>query len=589
MVSPTSSELSSFKRAWPFLSDYFLHSNNKARAWALFAGGVLGVLAVTGLGFVLGWGCFPLIYAAVIAKDLGLLLVSIGAGLLTAAGMAGFHYLANFLKNKLYVDWRSWLTKKIINQYLNNPTNHLAISRVYKELDNPEQRIQEDVDKLVESTLTLTLGFIENALTLSVFSTFLGIAGGTLSFAILGTTILLPGYLVLVAFVVGGASSLIGFFINKSLSKLTNDETKTQSFLRADLQQLKNSSEEIAIERAEKYYKKRFEKTVDHLNEQTTKRLSNQNKSASFNLFNQIFQTLIPYLAAIPLYFKNLLTLDAFYACGFYFSMVTRSLNWFINSFQTINVFKTSLNRILELQKILNTTKEGSGFKKINRNIVHKSEYVKVDNLTLNLHSGNELVIKGLNVTFKPGVHTLIQAPSGTGKSSLFKAIAGTWISGEGEITIPHSLESIYFLPQKPTLPDDTLKNVLAYPDAECSFSDDELVTALKAVNLESFTNRLGEKIGFKSLGEQQRIAFARVLLRKPAWVFLDEATASLDEEGETHVYCRIKELLPKTTLVSIAHRSTVKRYHDDVLFFSANDKKEAQVQIKQLALSGRY
>ncbi len=195
------------------------------------------------------------------------------------------------------------------------------------------------------------------------------------------------------------------------------------------------------------------------------------------------------------------------------------------------------------------------------------------------LHGNNELIIKGLNLQFTPGVHTLIQAPSGTGKSSLFKAIAGTWLSGEGEIIIPNSLEAVYFLPQKPTLPRDTLRKILAYPDANCNYTDNELIAALKAVNMEKLSNKLDEQVGFKSLGEQQRIAFARVLLRKPDWVFLDEATASLDEQVEEEVYRRLKELLPKTTIISIAHRSTVKRHHDNILFFNVNDKKEVQVE----------
>lgn len=196
-------------------------------------------------------------------------------------------------------------------------------------------------------------------------------------------------------------------------------------------------------------------------------------------------------------------------------------------------------------------------------------------------------MIKGLNLQFAPGVHTLIQAPSGAGKSSLFKAIAGTWLSGEGEIIIPKSLESVYFLPQKPTLPLDTLRKVLVYPDAKCHYSDSQLISALKSVNMETLADKLDEYVGFKSLGEQQRIAFARVLLRKPDWIFLDEATASLDEYVEEQVYCRLKELLPDSTIISIAHRSTVRRHHDNVLFFKVNEDKEVQVE-EQHSLSGR-
>lgn len=565
-----------------FLFDYFLHSETKWKSWLLVTAAVLSVFTAIGLGLVLGWWCFPYIFAAFIAKDLILVLIGVCSGLLIGAGMAVFNYLAHFFKNKLYVDWRSWLTKKIINQYLMNKTNYLEISRSYKDLDNPEQRIQEDIDKVVESSLDLSLGFIDNFSNLVTYTVLLWAAGGSLSFILLGANIIIPGYLVLVALLVGGITSLIGYYIGKSLPKLTNEETKTQSDLRVDLQQLKNSSEEIAIEHAEKYHQDRLVSDIDELNKKTTKRLAVQNATSSYNLLNGAVQSIFPFLAAAPLFFADLIGMDVFYSVAYYFTMVTRSLNWFINSFETINKFKTSLNRVVALQKILDKNADGST-QKIIRKIEHDTKNLEIKNLELNVHSNNELVIKGLNLKFTPGVHTLIQAPSGTGKSSLFKAIAGTWLSGEGEIIIPESLESIYFLPQKPTLPDDTLRNVLAYPDANSPYSDDELNKALIAVNMESLVSKLDEKVGFKSLGEQQRIAFARVLLRKPDWVFLDEATASLDEHVEEQIYHCIKELLPKTTIISIAHRSTVKRHHDNILFFKVNDKKEVHVAEEQV------
>lgn len=505
--------------------------------------------------------------------------MGLGVGLLISGAMASFNYLTHFLKNELYVNWRSWLTKKIINQYLNNKTNYLEISRIYSDIDNPEQRIQEDIDKVVESFLDLALGFIDNFSNLAIYTVLLSLASGSLSFMLFGGTIIIPGFLVLVALGVGTVTSLIGYFINRSLHKSTNEETIAQSNLRSDLQHIKIFSEEIAIEHAEKYYQTRLEKEVDELNIKTRKRLSIQNETASFNVFNGILQAVIPVIAAAPLYFTDLITLDVFYSAGYYFSMITRSLNWFINSFETINKFQTSLGRIITLQQTLDKNNEGESTKKIVRTIELQDRSLIIRNLDLNLHGSNELVIKGLNLRFTPGVHTLIQAPSGTGKSSLFKAIAGTWLSGEGEIIIPRSLEAVYFLPQKPTLPNDTLRKVLAYPDANCSYSDIELISALKAVNIEALAGKLDKQIGFKSLGEQQRIAFARVLLRKPDWIFLDEATASLDENVEEQVYCRLKELLPETTIISIAHRSTVRRHHDNVLFFNVNDKKEVQVE----------
>lgn len=265
------------------------------------------------------------------------------------------------------------------------------------------------------------MGFIDNFSNLVIYTVLLSLAGGSLSFMLFGGTIIIPGFLVFVALGVGIVTSLTGYFINRSLRESTNEETIAQSNLRADLQHIKTFSEEIAIEHAEKYYQTRLEKEVDELNIKTKKRLSIQNETASFNVFNGVLQAIIPFFAAGPLYFTDLITLDVFYSAGYYFSMITRSINWFINSFETINKFQTSLGRIITLQQTLDKNNEGESTKKIVRTIELQDKNLIVRNLDLNLHGGNELVIKGLNLRFTPGVHTLIQAPSGTGKAVFSK------------------------------------------------------------------------------------------------------------------------------------------------------------------------
>lgn len=570
------SEPSYFKRSLLFLSDYFLNSDNKWQAWLLLSGCILSVVAMISLGFILGWSCFPYIYAAFIAKDVAILSIGVGYSLLVAAAMAGVNYLTFYLKNELYVGWRTWLTKKMSSQYLKN---HLDISRIYTDIDNPDQRIQEDIDKVIKSFLELILGFIDNCSNLVIYTVLLCLAGSSISFVLFGINIIIPGFFVWVALGVGIVTSLIGYFINNTLSHATAEETIIQSNLRADLQQVKTNSEEIAIEHAEPYYQDRFEKKTDELGIKTTQRLSIQNGTATFNLFNGIFQSIVPLIACAPLYFNDLLTLDAFYSVSYYFSMITRSLSWFIDSFETINKFQTSLARVLALQQVLDKNEESESTRNIIRTVEPHSKNLEVKNLDIKLHKSEELVFKGLDLKFVQGVHTLIQGASGSGKSSLFKVLAGTWLSGEGEIIIPGSLNSMYFLPQTPTIPNDTLRNVLAYPDTECHYSDNELIAALHAVKLKEFVGKLGEPVGFKSLGQQQRIAFARVFLRKPARVFLDESTASLDESVEGDIYKSLVAKLPNTSIVSIAHRSTVKPYHDKILFFKVNKKKEVQVE----------
>jgi putative ATP-binding cassette transporter len=190
-------------------------------------------------------------------------------------------------------------------------------------------------------------------------------------------------------------------------------------------------------------------------------------------------------------------------------------------------------------------------------------------------------ILRNLNLKLTPGKHTLIKGPSGLGKSTLFKAISGTWKYGNGDIFVPAG-KNLYFLPQKPTLPRDTLKAVLAYPEPVNTYTDEQYINALKAVGgMDDFIPKLQEKRPWAkelSDGQQQRVSFARALLKKPDWLFLDEATSALDEASEEHVYSVIIKELKNTTIVSIAHRKTVEKHHPRIVLFRANKEKEIEV-----------
>lgn len=578
MIEKKPEESLSFEKVWPFLSDYYINSPNPWKARLLLAGSVLCSLIGIGLGFVLGWWCFPFLYAAFMAKNMAMLMIGIGAGALIAVVIAGINYLGHFLKNTLFVDWRSWLTIKFTTQYVKNETklNFKDIASLYPEIDNPEQRIQENVENVVESSLNLSIGFIEQFSKLIVYVVLLSLVGGSLSFMVSDATIVIPQFMLLTALLVGISTSFVGYYISKSLQSATNEEIVAKSNFRSDLKKLSTNPEEIAIETGQAYYQKKLESDISEFDSKTIQKLSIGNKIISYNYFVSMFQSIVPFLAAAPLYFKDLITAEMFSSVGYYFSMITSSISWFIKSFDTINMFKTSFNRICELQNILEQATRST----IDINS-SENDSLEVKNLTLNRPGSGEILVKGLNITFKPGNHTLIKAPSGCGKSSLFKAIAGTWRDGDGQICLPKD-NTKYFLPQKAHLPDDTLRNVLNYPNFDKPYEHEAMKDALKVVGLEALCDELDEKIGFKSEGEKQRIAFARVILRQPKWLFLDEATASLDEENEAKIYGCIKQHLPNTTVISIAHRPTVAKYHTHTMFFEKNVDGKISIKIEQ-------
>ncbi|WP_051555075.1 ATP-binding cassette domain-containing protein [Legionella fairfieldensis] len=323
------------------------------------------------------------------------------------------------------------------------------------------------------------------------------------------------------------------------------------------------------------------------IKETANQKLGTQTKLLTFqNFYSQLIQ-ILPSLLAAPLYFTGLIELGQLMQIGMYFTQVNLSLSWFSTSYENLSTYKTSIARISELQQTL--AKEGlaTNTKSMVRKIRNKeSLHIKGLTIAYPQNASTTYIMRNLNLKLIPGEHILIKGKSGLGKSSLFKAISGTWKYGDGKISIPAG-KSFYFLPQKPTLPCDTLKAVLAYPEPVETYTEEQYITALRAVGgMDDFIPKLSEKRAWSkelSGGQQQRISFTRVLLKKPDWLFLDEATSSLDEESEEYVYSAVKQL-KNTTIISIAHRSTVEKHHSKIIFFSANNEREIEVKEQPLA-----
>lgn len=314
--------------------------------------------------------------------------------------------------------------------------------------------------------------------------------------------------------------------------------------------------------------------------------LNTQSKLNTFQYFYMQIAGNLPYILAAPLYFSGLIELAIFFQIALAFEQVNSSLSWFVNAYEGLSSYQTSIERITELQSAL----EKEGILITNpKNIIRKErdkEYIKVKHLNIKYPQANSTacIMHNLNLKLIPGEHVLIEGPSGLGKSTLFKAIAGSWKYGDGKISIPPEKE-LYFLPQKPTLPHDTLMAVLAYPQPVKTYTRKQYRAALRAVGgLDDFLPclRVREKRDWSkelSGGQQQRISFARALLKQPKWLFLDEATSSLDEPSENHLYQEVKKL--NTTIVSIAHRKTVEKHHSRVLMFHVDAQREIHVEEK--------
>lgn len=569
-----------FKKKMDLIKAYFIHSDEKLVAWLLLIGITFSVIALVALTATFAWWAAGF-WAALAAKATASFWVSMGQFVFILVGYVGTQVLKNYLVGQLSIRWRHWLTHKTLDKIFHGENNYLDLKRHPSEIDNISQRVQDNVKTFVELTLVLGFDFLKSTLALGVFIGTLWVVGGPLAFVLLGVHVVIPGYLVWVALAIAVVATVITHFIGKSLAETNKKKERAEANLRQDLEALSHDAENIAQEHGENYYKQSIVSKVEEIKNHATQKLNTQSKLIAFQNFYMQISYVLPDLLAAPLYFSGLIELGQLMQIGMSFGEVSAALSWFVNAYEDLSNYKTSIDRVLELEDALTDKGLASNAKSI---VIKEknAETLKIKQLSIMQPqaSSTPYIMRHLNLIFKPGEHVLIKGQSGLGKSTLFKAIAGTWKYGEGKIKRPIG-KSLYFLPQKPTLPYDTLMGVLAYPEPVETYTMAQYTAVLEAVGgMSHLISKLSEKRHWAkelSGGQQQRISFARVLLKKPDWLFLDESTASLDEESEDRVYTLVKEL-KNTTLVSIAHRKSVEKHHTRMINFFVTPEKEIQV-----------
>lgn len=583
-MSSIKNEKSAFtwRKSFNLAKDFFVNSDNRLISWLILIGSILCVLSLVVLMAVFSWW-FAGFWTALMAKSLAPFLYSMGQFAVISTSFILVSILKNYLTTKLSISWRTWLTNKIIDKLFENSDKYLDLKRFSSKLDNVSQRIQQDIERYVNLSLTLSMDLLKSTASLVVFITTLWILSGILTVTVLGLNIIIPGFLVWTALAVALIATITTYYIGKPLSSINQESEQAEADFREELSQFNHEAENIAEEHAEHYYRTTLSKKITEINNASNKKLDAETKLISFQSFYSQLAMILPDLLAAPLYFAGVIELGQLMQVAVAFGQVSDSLSWFVNSYGSLADYKTSAMRIIELTEALEN--DGFSFNTNAKNIVKKirdenssKEWIRIKNVTIRQPSQDNTapIIHGINLKLNPKEHVLIKGASGIGKSTLFKAISGTWNYGEGKISLPWG-KTFYFLPQRPTLPHDTLKEVLAYPEPSDTYNDAQYIDALTKVGFANeFIDLLEEKRSWShelSGGQQQRLAFARVILKKPDWLFLDEATSALDEESEEHIY-NVAKGIEGATIVSIAHRSTVEKHHDRILFFKSHQDR---------------
>jgi putative ATP-binding cassette transporter len=469
---------------------------------------------------------------------------------------------AFYLNQMLQIRWRRWLTDDYLKQWLADRA-YYRLQLTGNPADNPDQRIAEDFKLFVDETLTLSLGFLNAAVTLGSFIGILWGLSGPLSIPYNGGEFVVPGYMVWAALLYSIAGTWLTHRIGKALIGLSFNQQRFEADFRFGLVRFRENAEGVALYGGEQDEMRNFHQRFASVVDNWWRIMKRQKILNSFTIGYNQAAIIFPFLVAGNRYFAGTIQLGGLMQISNAFGQVQGSLSWFIGAYASFASWKATSDRLLGFHDAIESARRQEAQASGVRVLEDADGSLSLDNVSLSLPDGTSL-LNATGIDLAPHESVLIQGPSGAGKSTLFRAIAGIWPFGSGRVHMPKGVAKL-FLPQKPYLPLGTLRDVVSYPVRDASYSDEQLREALNTVGLPQLANRLEEQQNWAlqlSPGEQQRMAFARALLQKPDWLFMDEATSALDEANEEKLFELLQDRLPLTTLISVGHRPALKKYH---------------------------
>jgi putative ATP-binding cassette transporter len=484
-----------------------------------------------------------------------------------------------YLNQWLQIRWRRWMTKQYLSNWLDG-SNHYRMQLLGDAADNPDQRIAEDINLFIEKGLYLALGLLNSVVTLGSFVVILWVLSASAPFTLFGINWAVPGYLVWAALIYSIAGTAITHWIGRPLINLNFMQQRYEADFRFNLVRARENSEQIALldgEAAEnRWLLERFARVVGNwmLIMTRTKRLTFF--SAGFAQVSVVF----PYAVVSPAYFAGTIQLGGLMQTASAFSSVQGALSFFASStvYRQLAEWRAVIERLAGFERAVEAGRAAAVTPPVVEVVTGAAKAaMEVEDVAVNLPDGRPLV-SASGISIPAGDRVLVTGPSGAGKSTLFRTIAGIWPFGKGRIVVSKDAQ-LMMLPQRPYFPVGTLAAAVAYPGEAGAFSHEQIAETLRAVGLPALAGRLDEEAHWNrmlSLGEQQRLGIARALLQAPYHLFLDEATASLDEASEAALYRLLQERLPDTTVVSIGHRATLTAFHRRRLSFERDGERHA-------------
>jgi len=469
-----------------------------------------------------------------------------------------------YLRQMLQIRWRRWLTERYVGRWLAGQ----AYYRLRFEqgiTDNPDQRISEDINNFVEQTLSLTLGLLESVVTLASFSVILWNLSGDIIFFSLP----IPGSMLWAAVLYAGVGSVLTYLIGRPLIALNFFQQRFEADFRFNLVRVRENAEAIGLYGGEQQETKGLSGRFGHVVANWWGIMRRQKRLTWFSSGYAQAAIIFPFLVAAPRYFSGAIQLGGLMQTVSAFAQVQTALSWFVDAYTRLAQWKATVDRLTGFSAALIDLEEHRA-QGLARTTGPAEAGLSLTDVSLRLPDGERL-LDGATLAVPSGGRVMLAGPAGCGKSTLFRAMGGLWPFCRGTLSLPEGKRAL-FLPQRPYLPIATLASAVTYPDAPGRYDRDAIREALDACGLPHLGARLDEERHWSeelSPGEQQRLAFARAILLRPDWLFSDEATSALDEASEQALLTLLRQRLPGTGLVSIAHRPALAAFHQQVVTFA--------------------
>ncbi len=474
-----------------------------------------------------------------------------------------------YLNQWLQIRWRRWLTASYLDHWLAG-ANHYRMQLLGDAADNPDQRISEDIAQFIQLTLFIGLKLLNAFVTILSFMVILWTLSAAAPLHLFGMGFSIPGYLLWAALIYACIGTALTHLIGRPLIALNFQQQRYEADFRFNMVRVRENSEQIALLDGEGAERDRLLVRFGNVVANWYAIMTRQKKLIFFTASYQQAAVVFPFIMVSPAYFANLVQLGGLMQTANAFGRVQDALSVFVEIYRNLAEWRAVVERLEGFDRSVANARAAAVTPPVIEVAAGAAAAVSFKDLAVRLPNGVPLV-NADDIAIRAGERVLVSGPSGAGKSTLFRALAGVWPFGAGTVTVPKEA-SLMILPQRPYFPIAPLAAAVAYPAEPGTFDSAKVAELVAAVGLPALAERIDDEAHWNrmlSLGEQQRLGIARALLHAPDFLFLDEATASLDEPSEAALYHLLQQRLAATTIVSIGHRATLAAFHRRRLAFT--------------------